>query len=40
MIFAVTGHTEGLYSEKALDSGMNMVLFKPVDWKVLKSLVG
>ena len=40
MVFAVTGHTEAIYTEKALNSGMNLVLFKPVDGKLLKQLVG
>jgi CheY-like chemotaxis protein len=29
IIIAVTGHTENEYIEKALDSGMNEVIFKP-----------
>ena len=40
MVFAVTGHTEAIYTEKALNSGMNLVLFKPVDAQLLKQLVG
>ena len=40
MVFAVTGHTEAIYTEKALNSGMNLVLFKPVDGQLLKQLVG
>ena len=39
MIFAVTGHTEGIFTEKALNSGMNLVLFKPVDGIKLKQLI-
>ena len=39
MIFAVTGHTEQIFSEKALNCGMNLVLFKPIDWKQMKTLV-
>ena len=39
MIFAVTGHTEAIFSERALDSGMNLVLFKPVDGKQLNALL-
>ena len=39
MIIAVTGNTEPIYSERALNSGMNFVLFKPIEWKVLKDLV-
>lgn len=30
MIVAVTGHSEEAYVQKALDSGMNEVLIKPV----------
>ena len=30
IIVAVTGHTENMYIERALDSGMNEVIFKPV----------
>ena len=40
MIFAVTGHAEGSYIEKSLNCGMNLVLFKPVDGKLLKELLG
>ena len=29
IIIAVTGHTERKYTEKALNSGMNKVIFKP-----------
>ena len=39
MVFAVTGHTEAIFTEKALSSGMNIVLFKPVDGQQLKQLV-
>ena len=39
MVFAVTGHTEAIFTEKSLDSGMNLVLFKPVDGKQLKGLL-
>ena len=31
IIVAVTGHTETIYTEKALNSGMNIVLFKPAN---------
>ena len=31
MIVAVTGHSEDAYVQKALDSGMNKVLIKPVE---------
>jgi hypothetical protein len=39
MVFAVTGHTEAIFTEKALNSGMNLVLFKPVDGLLLRQLV-
>ena len=39
MIFAVTGHTETIFTEKALDSGMNIVLFKPVNANQLNALL-
>lgn len=29
IIIAVTGHTENQYIQRALDSGMNEVIFKP-----------
>lgn len=31
IIIAVTGHSETIYEERALDSGMNLVLHKPVN---------
>lgn len=36
IISAVTGHTEQLYVQRCIASGMNQVLSKPVDVKVLK----
>lgn len=39
IIAAVTGHTESMYTEKALNSGMNLVLFKPVEPTELKKLL-
>ena len=38
MIVAVTGHTEPAYVQKALDSGMNMVLEKPIQVDLLKKV--
>tara|TARA_B110000285_G_scaffold196338_1_gene227245 strand:- start:167 stop:412 length:246 start_codon:yes stop_codon:yes gene_type:complete len=38
MIVAVTGHTEPVYVQKALDSGMNMVLEKPIQVDLLKKV--
>jgi CheY-like chemotaxis protein len=35
LIIAVTGHCEKQYIKKALDSGMNQVLSKPIKGKVL-----
>ena len=35
IILAITGHTEETYIERALSSGMNLVLSKPVDHNVL-----
>ena len=37
IITAVTGHIEQSYVNRALKSGMNQVLSKPVNDKVLKS---
>ena len=31
IIIAVTGHTENMYIQRALDCGMNEVIFKPVE---------
>ena len=39
IISAVTGHTEQLYVDKAISSGMNQVLSKPVPLEILKDLV-
>lgn len=38
MIIAVTGHSEQSYIQKALDSGMNMVLSKPIELNQLKKM--
>jgi hypothetical protein len=35
----VTGHTETTYIDKAIISGMNQVLSKPVQNEVLKSII-
>ena len=37
-IIAVTGHTEPSYLNKALDSGMNFVLSKPIEVELLKEI--
>ena len=37
-IIAVTGHSEDSYIKKALDSGMNMVLSKPIDIKKFQKI--
>ena len=39
IISAVTGHTEQLYTDKAINSGMNQVFSKPVQIPVLKDLM-
>ena len=39
LIVAVTGHTEMTYNEKAIKSGMNMVLSKPVSKELLMRMV-
>jgi CheY-like chemotaxis protein len=39
IIVAVTGHTEPEYVKTAIESGMNMVLSKPVDKEVLKKII-
>ena len=39
IISAVTGHTEKLYVAKAIDSGMNQVLSKPVNHERLRLLL-
>lgn len=36
MIVAITGHTEEVYKQKAIESGMNMVLQKPIQVNLLK----
>ena len=38
IIVAVTGHSEQSYVERAINGGMNMVLSKPVNLKILKEL--
>ena len=38
IITALTGHTEQQYIDKAIESGMNQVLSKPVKIDVLKDL--
>ena len=39
IIIGVTGHTESEYIIKGLDSGMNMVLPKPINGNNLKSIL-
>ena len=39
IIIGVTGHTEDVYIQRALDSGMNEVLFKPCDINDLRQIV-
>ena len=39
IISAVTGHTEAKWTQKCIDSGMDMVLFKPVNPTDLKKLI-
>ena len=39
IIVAVTGHTEESYVSKAIQSGMNQVLSKPVQIDLMKNLV-
>ena len=38
VIVAVTGHTEQEYVQKALDSGMNTVIRKPIQVDLLKKV--
>jgi CheY-like chemotaxis protein len=38
VIIAVTGHTEPAYVQRCIESGMNQVLSKPVDDKLLHKL--
>lgn len=40
LIAAVTGHTEQAYIDRCIHSGMNQVLSKPVDAKVLGQMAG
>ena len=39
IITAVTGHSEYIYIRKAINSGMNQVLSKPVKASLLRSLL-
>ena len=39
IIIGVTGHVEDVYIQRALDSGMNEVLFKPCDSQDLRQIV-
>jgi CheY-like chemotaxis protein len=39
IIIGVTGHTEIMYDEMAIKSGMNMVCHKPVNPQSLKSIL-
>ena len=39
IILAVTGHTEQSYVDRALESGMNYVLSKPINADILKSIL-
>ena len=39
IIIAVTGHTEEEYVRRAMSSGMNQVLSKPIIIEVLKDIV-
>ena len=39
IISAITGHTEQVFVKKAVYSGINQVLSKPVDYRPLKILV-
>ena len=39
IITAVTGHTEKAYIKRAIDCGMNQVLSKPVNPRLLGNLV-
>ena len=38
LISAVTGHTENAYVKRCIDCGMNQVLSKPVDTKLLAQM--
>ena len=39
LIIAVTGHSEKQYIKKAINSGMNQVLSKPIKGEILKKLI-
>ena len=39
IISAITGHTEQSFVKKAVQSGINQVLSKPVDYRPLQTLV-
>ena len=39
LIVAVTGHSEQQYEDRAIDSGINYVLSKPVTAKQIKEIV-
>lgn len=39
VILAVTGHTEPNYVKRAIDSGMNQVLSKPINASILKKIM-
>ena len=39
IISAITGHTEQAFVKKAVKSGINQVLSKPVDYRPLKNLI-
>ena len=39
IISAVTGHTEQSYVDRAINSGMNQVLSKPVNVEILRELL-
>lgn len=39
VILAVTGHTEPHYVKRAIDSGMNQVLSKPINASLLKKIM-
>ena len=39
IISAVTGHTEQAYVDRAVESGMNQVISKPVNPNILKNLI-
>ena len=39
IISGVTGHVEPAYVSRAINSGMNQVLSKPVDLKLLRNIL-